>query len=558
MKRWVVVPSCFVALAMGFGGSHTASGPEPAPEGVWAEAAERGEQAHEAFARSHRLLHAWYAQRGKDNYLLPRNLRTRTWEVKDSAADLWPFLVITAYLTDPEALESLARQTLRDEIRLTTRLGWLSDDYDIDDHRFVRPEVEIDRLIFGASEYLKDGLLPIIELMGRTAWLDRARTLIEEIFRHAPVETAYGRIPSDDAEINGEMLQSLSRLYTATGDRRFKEWAERIGDAYFFDVLPKNNDLPAHRWDFAAGKPLRDVLSLRDHGNEIVFGLSELLILEHVHDPPKARRYLPAMRRMVDRLLAVAVNEDGLWYQRIEPTTGKVLDEATPDTWGYALNGVYVLYLVTGETRYREAVERALRGINQEKYLHWEESAGPADAYADAIEGCLYLVNRIPEPEALAWLEKVVPVFLALQRPDGIIEGWHGDGNYARTALMYALMKTAGARVQPWRPGLRLGAVPQGETLHLVLVSDAPWEGTLYLDAPRHRLHLGLSINYPRLNEFPEWYTVEPVRLYRVAVEGKELSPLLGDDLVRGLPLKLNQGPLRIEIRPEAGPPYGR
>ena len=25
-----------------------------------------------------------------------------------------------------------------------------------------------------------------------------------------------------------------------------------------------------------------------------------------------------------------------------------------------------------------------------------------------------------------------------IQKPDGIIEGWHGDGNFARTAIMYA------------------------------------------------------------------------------------------------------------------------
>ena len=46
-----------------------------------------------------------------------------------------------------------------------------------------------------------------------------------------------------------------------------------------------------------------------------------------------------------------------------------------------------------------------------------------------------------------------------MQQPDGIVEGWHGDGNFARTALMYGLWKTQGARLSPWKPYLRLGAV---------------------------------------------------------------------------------------------------
>jgi hypothetical protein len=70
-------------------------------------------------------------------------------------------------------------------------------------------------------------------------------------------------------------------------------------------------------------------------------------------------------------------------------------------------------------------------------------------------------------------------------------------------------------------------------------------------------MHFGLTINYPRLNEFPEWYTVEPTRLYIVTVDGKKLPPMIGDRLIRGLPVEVAGEPVRIVVRPAPGPPYG-
>jgi hypothetical protein len=70
-------------------------------------------------------------------------------------------------------------------------------------------------------------------------------------------------------------------------------------------------------------------------------------------------------------------------------------------------------------------------------------------------------------------------------------------------------------------------------------------------------MHMGLPVNYPRLNEFPEWYTVEPTRLYDVAVDGKSTPAMLGDDLIRGLRLEVSKQPVRVVVRPVAGPPYG-
>ena len=496
------------------------------------------------------MVHAWYGHKGKGNMLVPQNLRSRQWNGHNSAADLWSFFVLTAHCTDPDGLGTMVRQTLRDDLLLTTRVGSLTADFDIDRNAFVRKQPDLNRLIFSNSEYVKDGLLPICELMGQTVWFDRARQLIEDICTRAPVATKFGNIPADSAEVNGEMLQNLCRFYHATKDERYKQWAFRIADAYFLDALPKCMDLPCHSWDFAAGKPRSDRLSLSDHGNEIVFGLSEAMVLAHFHDKARAPKYIAAMKRMVDKLLAVAVNEHGLFMRGLQPSTGKVTSRSVPDTWGYTLDAVYTLHMVTGEAKYRDAVHRALKGINADpRYRNW----GGSDAFADSIESGIVLLNRIAEPEGFAWLEATVKPFLAKQRADGIIEGWHGDGNYARTALMYALMKTCGVRALPWRPDLKFGAVVRDGKRYIQLAADKPWTGKLFFDYPRHRWHFGLSLNYPRLNEYPEWYPLDPAKRYRVTADGKALAHGFGVAFASGHPLTVGDAPIRIIV--ERAPP---
>ena len=84
---------------------------------------------------------------------------------------------------------------------------------------------------------------------------------------------------------------------------------------------------------------------------------------------------------------------------------------------------------------------------------------GSFDGYADSIESALYLVAREPVPEALDWIESEMQVMLDMQRPDGHIEYWYGEGNFNRTAMLYALMQSRGVRPAQWQPGLRVGSV---------------------------------------------------------------------------------------------------
>ena len=189
-----------------------------------------GAQAREALVRSRRVLHAWLERRDTVTGLLPRTGKQPAWFVRDSAADLYPFLVMAAWFTDRPLYHDTMHEILRNEIRYSTRVGMLSDNVLPGGAGFADRKLDLDRVIFGSCEYAKDGLLPLTELLGRGAWYERMLGIADDMIAHAPyVSPKAGRIPSLEAEVNGEFLQVLSRLAYCTGESRYIEQALRIG-----------------------------------------------------------------------------------------------------------------------------------------------------------------------------------------------------------------------------------------------------------------------------------------------------------------------------------------
>jgi hypothetical protein len=322
-----------------------------------------------------------------------------------------------------------------------------------------------------------------------------------------------------------------------TGDQRFLAWGRRIADAYIEEVLPGNHGVPGMKWDFTkhAGDSR---LRLRDHGNEMVVGLTLQFALENYLGTERGRRYRPAVARMLDRILASA-NPDGLLYNAIDAGTLKPIDDRLSDIWGYVYGAVYTFYQATGETKYRDAVRRVLGNLTKYRRWNWEpmrdSELGSFDGYADSIESALYLVNREPVPAALDWIESEIQVMAGMQRPDGHIEYWYGEGNYNRTLMLYALMKSQGCRPAHWTPGVRLGAVRDGATLYLSLTT--PGKQVIQFDFARHRRVLNFDRNYVRLNEFPEWFTVDENTLFRLR-RGDQEQVRLGSELIAGVALE--------------------
>ena len=558
-----------VVIVLGWCALLGAAGHIAPADGDVARADRNARQATRALVTSNRIMHGWLSRLDPASGLLPHRGAFQgsqpdpSWVVANTAADLYPFMVMAARLTEPAVYHGAMLDILRQETLLTTRVGRLSDDVKGGNQGFVRSTPDMDAIIFGSSEYMKDGLIPLTELFGDTPWYYRMQGIAGDIIRYAPYETSRGRLPAQTTEINGNMLQVLSRLYFKTGEKAYLDQVLAIADFYFLDMLPTTNDLPADRWDVKTQKPLNTRFILSDHGNEIVGGLSEAFVLAMHARPDKAAQYRPAFLRMIDRLLAVGRNADGVWHHDIDIVTGQPIAGRHAHCWGYMFNGVYTAYMATGEPRFREAVERALDTVTRKPTYLFDETPPvkwwSADSYSDAIESAIVLLNRVPREGLPEQIDIATAKMLDVVRPDGIVEDWHGDGNTIRTGLMYAMWKTQGARLEPWHAQVHLGADRDGSSVLMSVTAEQAWTGLLRLDHPRHRDHLHLPINYPRLNEWPEWFTVEHDRRYEVRIGDAAPTVKLGAELVQGVPLALRAGEnVRIRVADGGPAPYGR
>ncbi len=496
---------------------------------------------NEGLERCRRFVDDWLQQADSTTGLIPRNLDEGTdiWNAKDAAADNYPFMVLTAALTDEDLFKGSMLDMLHTETRLTSRIDHLPDTYSFSKKDFETSEPDLNSILFGSSEYIKDGLLPLTEWLGPSPWSERMIAILDDIWKHAPVATDYGNIPSTNVELNGEMLQVLSRIYWMTGNQKYLDWSQRLGDYYL---------LGGHH-------PTRDfeVLRLRDHGCEIVSGLCELYATLSAANPQKKKLYEPHIHEMLNRILEVGRNKDGLFYNGIDPKKGIVQWKGAADNFGYTLNGFYTVYQVDSIKAYREATLKGL-GVLNEKYRSFDWERGSSDGYADAIEGALNLYAREPIASTKEWLDSEIQVMWAMQdssqrknaqkwKGSGIIEGWHGDGNFARTTIMYCLWKSQGITAHPWRSDIQLGAVKNGDEIIISLKADEDWQGVLKFDAPRHKSIMQMPVDWPRINQFPEWFTVDKSEVYSVISPFKENSIVYsGKQLLEGLKVELKKG----------------
>lgn len=538
--------------------------PEPADVAAFARSIAHGRDAAEAFERSQRYLRAWLRAAEPTSGLILRNLfDSPYWNGRDSAADNYPFMVLSAYFTDREAFEGPLRRMLETEQRVTRREGWLrlTDDYNLTGTPGLRHSTaQAERIIFNSAEYVKYGLLALTEWLGPSPWSDRMFALIDDSFALASVETPFGRVPlagrdkQVGVEVSGDHLQALARLYWMSGrQERYLEWGIRLADLH---LLPEGKHHPTR--DFT-------VLRLRDHGCEIVSGLCEFYATVALAGrlpggerwARKQAEYRPHLHEMLDRILAVGRNEHGLLFNEINPVSGKVTDHRISDSWGYVFDGYFTVFLIDGTAAYREAALRPL-GALEEHYrgFNWEPRNDPRlprgshDGYADAIESALNLSHRAAtDPRvvsALRWVETEVREMWSRQQADGFIEKWHGDGNFARTSLMYALWKTQGVTVQPWRADVRVGEVRDGERLLVTIAADRAWDGVMVFDRPRHAEGLRLPLDWPRINQFPEWFTVADGTGWELrAVPSARGEPKTAAELRSGVPVSLPAGATR-------------
>jgi len=486
----------------------------PAAEASFRKAAASAEVAGYSLSKVQRWLHeaalpkiepdtGLYHPEGHFNY-------------QDAWADCYPFLVWAAWATDLDALNGPVRKALHAEIAHCP------------DAFFTKPGNA-----YGGSEYVKDGLVAIVEVTGKDEWFERMKAIEEDIWKHASVDTPFGKIPSKNVEINGEQLQVLARLHTMTGEKRYLAWAQRLADYYLSDetFVPKR---------------------LRDHGCEIIGGLGLLLGVESEVQPEKARSRLPRLKKMFDTILARGCNEDGIMYNTLGAGGGRL-----SDGWGYNYVGFLCYDMAAGKPVYREHVARTLRNLAKPMYQDYPWEGRSIDGYADSIEGAIYCLNRLPVPEGLAWVDREMA--RNVTRSDDPLETaelWGTmklQSNGVRTVIMHALMHTRGLRARPWRQDLRLGACERGNGLAIVVKAEKAWTGRLVFDVPRHKVYMGLEHDWPRMNTLPEWFTVEPGSSYTVRnLASKSEATHTGKAMAEGIPLRLEPGrEVRLLVEPK-------
>ena len=362
--------------------------------------------------------------------------------------------------------------------------------------------------------------MAIGEGTGRDEWFDRMRAIEDEILSNPSIETPYGRIPSTNIEINGEQIQVLARLYTMTGDKKYLQWAERLADHY---LLPG---------DFVPSR-------LRDHGCEIIGGLGLLLGVESERNPAKAKVYLPLMNKMLDAVIARGTNEDGIMYNRLgNPKSG------LSDGWGYNYVGHLCYDMVAGKPVYRKHMETTLGNLLKPRYKNFPWEGKSIDGFADSIEGGMYILNRLPVADGLAWVDREMAANVVYaDQPDKLWGTMKLQSNGVRTTIMHALMHTRGLLARPWRQGLTLGACDTDDGLAIVMKASKDWSGKVVFDRPRHRMYMGFKRDWPRMNTLPEWFTAEPEKQYAVRnVSDSSQKTYTGKQLCEGLPLKLTAG----------------
>jgi hypothetical protein len=504
--------------------------------------------ASEAFERAARITAYWLDRRDPSSGLFPHTLRPdgRVWSYGDAGSDLFPFLgIATRYLLPDRYDEILA--TLAAERRLSQGQSF-PQDVSLDTLQPVEREPE--KVMLGVVEYAKDGLLPLVEALGPDPWLPRLREIMDAVIAASEVKTPAGPIPSAAAEVNGSALQALARLTWATNDPRYLQMGRQIAAAYLDHALPTTEYLPPHRWDFMENEPIGPRrFYLGDHGNEIVAGLVEWHRVETHLGLPEAAAHRVVVTKMLDRLLNKGRTPEGLWYELIDVPSGKVRDKDLTDNWGY-LGQAYLDQAAAERTspggdpasaaRFEQAAATMLHAVTKVDFYEWER--GTMDGYADTLESALYLLRYLDDQDAATWVDEQVAVLYGYQHDDGSVTDENIDGNFVRTVMLYGLSLTRGARLEPWSTRVALGAAEEAGCLHVHIHAEDSWHGTLMLDTPRHAQNFGLAIDYPRLNQWPEWWTVDPARRYAVSMTDGTLIDLDGERLAAGLPIALAPG----------------
>lgn len=502
--------------------------------------------AMDAVARAVNVHNAWLGRRVEATGLFPQSLKNEQFNYQNVAADFLCFeFAIAEYaqlaslprVRDTFAREREWQQKARnpgakgvDAVQLCKRLNAFTG---------APIETSIADERFGTSEYLKDGLVGLYERTGDRQVLARLLELADAFERSCNVQAKCGTIASDNSEVNGNVLQVFSRLtflveHVEHADEkasgRFAELAARTAEAIITQMLPATGGVPVMVFDYASNAPFpstdsrASAVQLRDHGNETFVGLSEAfaMCVARASTSSAARqradRWAEPLAKMYELVLEHGVSDDGLIINRLEAGSFARRDARPCDTWGYLVMGALCFvdaaerHGVIDEARRGAIVKRCdeiAKAVIRTDGLIWQVNVNDRarqhhDGWADTIESAIYVAYRRPalREQLLGWCDRQIAYMFEVQTPDGFVSGDYLDGNFIRTAMLYAEARSGGVRIEPWAPGV--GAGRAGEAV-VIASTGAEYRGhaTQRPNGATNSLHL--PWDWPRLNSWPAW-----------------------------------------------------
>jgi hypothetical protein len=103
---------------------------------------------------------------------------------------------------------------------------------------------------------------------------------------------------------------------------------------------------------------------------------------------------------------------------------------------------------------------------------------------------------------------------------------------------MYCLLKTQGISIRPWRDDIVFGAVLEQDKLYISISSGTDWNGHIFFDIDRAGINMKLPADYPRINQFPQWFTVSENAEYNLRFPaGTRPVRMEGQALLEGIPV---------------------
>jgi hypothetical protein len=509
--------------------------------------------AQEALVRADAAQKAWLAVREETK--LYAQWWGDQWNYRNTAADFYAFMIHAGMRVNPDSLPHL-QETLAAEIALAPAGELCQPVIAATGKKISADDTE---LMFASTEYVKDGLLSVYERWGHhQPWSKRMFDVTDAILQHSKTQSNFGMLPGQGSEENGNMVQVCARLYFASGDERYADLAGRIADAAVQQMLPASNGLPARQFNYVRNKPSDSRVRIRDHGNEIIPGLTEIyaLAVARQSEPSwkaRADRWAEPIAKMLETLRDKARDKNGLLMSTVDAYSLKQVDFRMNDNWGYITNGMLLFAQATRRhgliaehrlARLEQGVEEIAAAVARQYGVPWEK--GHFDGYADTLESAMYAAFHRPatEPTLAPWIDDQIELMFLTQRPDGFISKGYLDGNFMRTALMYADMRSGGFRTVPFHPDVRVGYARKGTDAVVVIAADSSYTGVLVTDRPRHREIMKLPWDWPRLNSWPEWCTTHDLAALTGATG---LTPPTLEQLAAGVPLKLNPGD-RLEL----------